>query len=190
MTLRGKANTDTMKASIRKASTVTRRTTRKTWAKVRRQAPGKDEILASPWMAPVRPHLQDDRLWHLERHCVARGVAMGLFMGLLMPVAQILFAVVASVLVRGNVPISAASTLVTNPLTVPPIYYAAYQLGEQMLPDALDLTWLMTDATNWLGQALNWAVTHGAPLMTGLLVLATASSALGFAVVHLLWRRR
>src|SRR3989344_2642897 len=129
-----------MKASLRRASTMTRRTTRTTWAKVRRQAPGKDEILASPWMAPVRPHLQDDRLWHLERHCVARGVATGLFMGLLMPVAQILFAVAASVAVRGNVPVSAACTLVTNPLTVPPIYYAAYQIGERVLPDALDLT--------------------------------------------------
>lgn len=169
---------------------MTRRTTRTTWAKVRRQAPGKDEILASPWMAPVRPHLQDDRLWHLERHCVARGVATGLFMGLLMPVAQILFAVAASVAVRGNVPVSAACTLVTNPLTVPPIYYAAYQIGEKVLPDALDLTWLMTDATHWLGQGLNWAVTHGTPLMTGLLMLATASALAGFAVVHLLWARR
>ena len=186
----GKTNTETMKPSFRKASTVTRRTTRTTWAKVRRQAPGKDQLLASPWMAPVRPHLQDDRLWHLERQSVARGVAAGLFMGLLMPVAQIVFAVAASVLVRGNVPVSAACTLVTNPLTVPPIYYAAYQIGEQVLPEAMDLTWLMTDATNWLGQGLNWAVTHGTPLMTGLLMLATASAIVGFAGVHLLWAKR
>lgn len=179
-----------MKASIRKARTLTRRTTRTSWAKVRRQAPGKDDILASPWMAPVRPHLQDDRLWCLDRHCVARGVAAGLFMGLLMPVAQMLFAAVASVLLRGNVPISVACTLVTNPLTVPPIYYAAYQIGDSVLPEALDLTWLMTDATHWLGQGLNWTVTHGTPLMTGLLMLATASALLGFAVVHLLWARR
>lgn len=179
-----------MKASIRKARTLTRRTTRTSWAKVRRQTPGKDDILASPWMAPVRPHLQDDRLWCLERHSVARGVAAGLFMGLLMPIAQMLFAAGASVLLRGNVPISVACTLVTNPLTVPPIYYAAYQIGDSVLPEALDLSWLMTDATNWLGQGLNWTVTHGAPLMTGLLMLATVCSVLGFACVQLLWRRR
>lgn len=179
-----------MKASIRKARTLTRRTTRTSWAKVRRQTPGKDDILASPWMAPVRPHLQDDRLWCLERHSVARGVAAGLFMGLLMPVAQMLFAAGASVLLRGNVPISVACTLVTNPLTVPPIYYAAYQIGDSVLPAALDLSWLMTDATNWLGQSLNWVVTHGAPLMTGLLMLASVCSVLGFACVQLLWRRR
>ena len=178
-----------MRTSLRRAGTLTRRKTRTSWAKVRRQAPGKDEILASPWMAPVRPHLQDDRLWCLDRHGVARGVAAGLFMGLLMPVAQILFAGAASVVVRGNVPVSAACTLVTNPLTVPPIYYAAYQIGERVLPDALDLSWLMSDATHWLGQGLNWAIAHGTPLMTGLLMLATASAALGFATVHLLWRR-
>lgn len=179
-----------MKRALRKASAVTRRRTRRTWHQVKRQTPGKEEILASPWAAPVRPHLQDDRLWHLERQSVARGVAAGLFMGLLMPVAQILFAVFTSVLVRGNVPISAACTLVTNPLTVPPIYYAAYQIGEQLLPASLDLSWLMTDATHWLGQGLNWAVTHGTPLMTGLFMLATLSALAGFACVHLLWRRR
>lgn len=179
-----------MKASLRRASTVTRRSTRNTWAKVRRNTPGKEEILASPWMAPVRPHLQDDRLWHLERQSVARGVAAGLFMGLLMPVAQILFAVAASVFIRGNVPVSAACTLVTNPLTVPPIYYAAYQIGERLLPGALDMRWLMTDATHWFGQSMNWAVTHGTPLMTGLLLLATTSAIVGFAGVHLFWAKR
>ncbi|MDO9234743.1 MAG: DUF2062 domain-containing protein [Aquabacterium sp.] len=179
-----------MRASLRRATTVSRRSTRKTWAQVRRNTPGKDQILASPWMAPVRSHLQDDCLWHIERQGVARGVAAGLFMGLLMPVAQILFAVVASVLIRGNVPISAACTLVTNPFTVPPIYYAAYQIGERVLPESLDMGWLMTDATHWLGQSLNWAVSHGAPLMTGLLLLATTSAMVGFAGVHLFWSKR
>jgi len=179
-----------MTRTLRKPATVFKRRARNGWFHLRRQTPGKDDILAQPWLQPVRPYLSDDRLWALERQSVARGVAMGLFMGLLMPVAQILFAVAGAAVVRGHVPISAACTLVTNPLTVPPIYYAAYQIGEQVLPEAMDLTWLMTDATNWLGQGLNWAVTHGTPLMTGLLMLATASAIVGFAGVHLLWARR
>ena len=179
-----------MKHTLRKSSTLVKRRARNGWFHVRRQTPGKDDILAMPWLKPVSPYLSDDRLWALERHSVARGVAMGLFMGLLMPVAQILFAVAGAAFIRGHVPISAACTLVTNPLTVPPIYYAAYQLGAQVLPEGLTLDWLQIYAHNWLADSLNWAVTHGTPLMTGLLLMASASAVLGFATVHLLWRRR
>jgi uncharacterized protein len=179
-----------MKHSLRKSSTLVRRHARKGWSRLRRQAPGKDEILAAPWLKPVSPYLSDDRLWALERHSVARGVAMGLFMGLLMPVAQILFAVAGAAIIRGHVAISAACTLVTNPLTVPPIYYAAYQLGEAMLPSDLDTRWLQTDAQHWLAQGLNWVATHGTPLMAGLLVMASVSALIGFASVQMLWKKR
>jgi uncharacterized protein len=179
-----------MKQTLRKSSTVIRRQTRNGWHRVKRQTPGKDEILATSWLRPVRPYLSDDRLWTLERQSVARGVAMGLFMGVLMPVAQILFAVAGAAAVRGHVPISAACTLVTNPLTVPPIYYAAYQLGDALLPESLKLNGWTIDAQHWLADALNWAVTHGTPLMTGLLVMASASALLGFAGVQVLWKKR
>ncbi len=179
-----------MRQTQRKSSTLFRRQVRNGWHRIKRQAPGKDEILATSWLSPVRPYLLDDRLWTLERHSVARGVAMGLFMGVLMPVAQILFAVAGAVAVRGHVPISAACTLVTNPLTVPPIYYAAYQLGQALLPASLKLGGLTVDAQHWLAEALNWAVTHGTPLMLGLLVLASGSALLGFAGVQILWKKR
>jgi uncharacterized protein len=179
-----------MKHSLRKSSTLVRRHARKSWHRIRRQTPGRDEILATRWLKPVSPYLSDDRLWTLERQSVARGVAMGLFMGLLMPVAQILFAVAGAAVIRGHVPISAACTLVTNPLTVPPIYYAAYQLGEAMLPRGLNISWLQTDAQHWLAQGLNWAVTHGTPLMAGLLVMASVSAMVGFASVQMLWKKR
>lgn len=157
--------------------------------RLRRQVPSKDTILATPWLKPVRPYISDDRLWVIERHSVARGVAMGLFMGLFLPVAQFLFAIVGATVVRGHIAISAACTLVTNPLTVPPIYWLAYEIGNRLLPKGVDLAPAWSHAQNWLAQSANWAFTHGMPLMTGLLVLALSSSLLGFAAVHLLWKR-
>ena len=177
-----------MTRHLRKPATVFKRRARNGWFHLRRQTPGKDDILAQPWLQPVRPYLSDDRLWALERQSVARGVAMGLFMGLLMPVAQILFAVAGAAVIRGHVPISAACTLVTNPFTVPPIYYAAYQLGDQLLPASLDFSAFTLEAHNWLAVGINWAITHGAPLMTGLLVIAAVSAVLGYLTVHLCWR--
>jgi uncharacterized protein (DUF2062 family) len=179
-----------MSRTLRKPATVFRRRARNGWFHLRRQTPGKDDILAQPWLQPVRPYLSDDRLWALERQSVARGVAVGLFMGLLMPVAQILFAVAGAAAIKGHVPISAACTLVTNPFTVPPIYYAAYCLGDRLLPASLDLSRLTLDANNWLANGLNWVIAHGAPLMTGLLVIAAASAVLGYLAVHACWRNK
>lgn len=158
--------------------------------RLRRQVPDKDTLLSQPWLRPVRPYLSDDRLWALERHSVAKGVAMGLFMGTLLPVAQFLFAVVGATLIRGHVAISAACTLVTNPLTVPPIYWAAYEIGDWLVPGPFTLDLGQVAAASWAGRAAEWLLTHGMPLMTGLFVLAVAASVLGFLAVHMLWKRR
>ncbi|TXC67466.1 DUF2062 domain-containing protein [Piscinibacter aquaticus] len=71
------------------------------------------------------PALHHPRLWHLNRRGVALGLALGLFFGLLIPIAQIPLAGGAAVLLRANVPMAVASTLVTNPVTFGPVYYAA-----------------------------------------------------------------
>lgn len=62
------------------------------------------------WLGPSLHH---PRLWHISRRGVAMGLAVGVFFGLLIPVVQI----------------PAAATLITNPVTFVPVYYAAYHLG-------------------------------------------------------------
>ena len=77
--------------------------------------------------------LHHPRLWHWSRRGVALGVGIGLFFGLIIPTAQIPFSAVAAALLRANLPAAAASTLVSNPITTPPIYYAAYRMGDAIL---------------------------------------------------------
>jgi hypothetical protein len=155
----------------------------------RRWMPERDQILASRWLRPVRPYLSDDSLWDLNRGSVARGVAVGLFIGLLLPVAQFLFAIAGAVLLRGHVPVSAACTLVTNPLTVTPIYWLAFQIGGYLLPARTEALDTLQSASTWFAQAVQWAGAMGAPLLTGLAVMASVTAALGYVVVWLLWPR-
>lgn len=155
----------------------------------RRWMPDRNEILAYRWLRPVRPYLAHDHLWDLNRQSVARGVAIGLFIGFVLPVAQCLFAVVGAVAVRGHVPISAACTLVTNPLTVPPIYWLAYQIGAVLLPGQAGMTLAsLSMAQIDLAHAVSWVLAAGIPLMTGLFVLASAAAVVGYLGVHLCWR--
>lgn len=143
------------------------------------------------WMAPW---LQHPRLWHVNRRGIAMGFAIGVFFGLLIPVAQIFFAAMAALLLRANIPAAVGSTLITNPITFAPVYYAAYHLGAWMLGQAevpvADVNLERVAAKTETGLAL-WVdrlATVGAPLATGLLTLAVCLSVLIYFAVHWAWR--
>jgi uncharacterized protein len=72
-----------------------------------------------PVLRPLHRRFADPALWTLNRRSVSRGVSLGIFFGILTPVAQILFASIAAIALRANLPIAAVSTLVSNPFTFP-----------------------------------------------------------------------
>jgi uncharacterized protein (DUF2062 family) len=164
---------------------------------MKRWIPKREQLLASRWIAPIAHWLHDDRLWHLERGSVARGVAIGVFFGFMLPVAQFLFAVAVAVWLRGHVAVAAAATLVTNPLTFPPIYWLAYRIGRALLgePDDVvgaEIVEARTEAAvadqGWVAALVDTVQSAGAPLLVGLAVLAVLGSAIGFTLVWVLWR--
>lgn len=150
------------------------------------------------WMGPVLNH---PRLWHFSRKGIALGLALGIFFGLLIPVAQIPFAATVAVILRANVPMAVASTLVTNPITFGPVYYGAYRLGRAILGEpkpadeqaSAELANLQelpasTQGTaNRLRQGLEQLTTVGKPLMVGLAVVATASGLAMYCLVSIIW---
>ncbi|WP_372657201.1 DUF2062 domain-containing protein [Hydrogenophaga sp.] len=150
------------------------------------------------WMGPVLHH---PRLWHFSRKGISLGVALGIFFGLLIPVAQIPVAAVVAVVLRANLPMAVASTLVTNPVTFGPVYYGAYKLGKKVLGDqpvsekeALrTLTQAHTQPQEMHGfydrtvQALRHLSTVGKPLMVGLAIVATVSGLLVYFLVSAVW---
>lgn len=126
--------------------------------------------------------LQDPNLWHLNRRSVAGAVAVGLFVMYLPPVGQMLIAAAFAIALRVNLPISVALVWITNPLTIPPMYYAGYRLGCWILghePSAFDMDfWL-----HWR----NWLEIIG-PLTIGSLICGLVCSALGYVTVQAVWR--
>jgi uncharacterized protein (DUF2062 family) len=118
---------------------------------------------------------------------------------LLIPIAQIPFSATLAVLLRANVPMAVASTLVTNPVTFGPVYYGAYHLGEWVLgqesadipealkplettPEVVDRTW-GESLSHWFAQI----TTVGKPLAVGLVILACVFGVLVYGLVSLLW---
>lgn len=164
---------------------------------MKRWLPTRAQLRESRWLRPLARHIDQEHLWRTDRHSVARAVAIGLFFGLLIPVAQFLFAVATAIAFRAHVAIAAGATLVSNPLTFPPIYWAAYRLGRFILgepddtagADRLETATAERLERGGLFDAL-WASIQsaGAPLVVGLAAMAVIGALLGYALVWLLWR--
>jgi uncharacterized protein len=75
---------------------------------------------------------------------------------------------------RANVPLAAAATLISNPLTFPPIYFAAYKVGFLLLPNSSAEG--VGDVAQGLGSTL---LDVSGPTALGLLIFAIVSAVLG-----------
>ncbi|MCP5278869.1 MAG: DUF2062 domain-containing protein [Thiobacillus sp.] len=161
--------------------------------RLRRLIPKREHLQQNRWLRWLGPYFHHPRLWHWSRRGVAMGVALGVFFGLLVPIAQIPLSAAAAVLLRANVPAAAASTLVTNPVTFGPIYYAAYHLGawvtgQEARPKALEKSQAAVDEEN-LGvwQRLR---ALGLPLLVGLAIAATLMGLASYGLISLVWYLR
>lgn len=168
----------------------------------RRLIPSRIAIENNRCLRWLGPWLKDHRLWHMSRKGIALGMAIGVFFGFLIPFGQIPPAAAVAVLMRANVPMTIASTLVTNPVTFGPVYYGAYRLGRFVLlepePTAEELESLMAqsaptpdvEALGFIDRIQNaWQRLGqvGKPLFVGLGIVATLSGLLTYALVHWMW---
>lgn len=162
-------------------------------ARFRRHLPSREKIINNRWLGWLGPRLLHPQLWHFSRRGVAIGVALGIFFGLLIPIAQIPFAAGTAVLMRANVPVAIGSTLVTNPVTFAPIYFAAYKLGSWITRTPQTITQAETkqaDAAKADENVLQHLAEMGKPLIIGLAILASLMGLAAYATITLIWRWR
>jgi hypothetical protein len=162
---------------------------------LRRLIPRRDAIEGNRMLARLAPLLREPRLWRVSCRGVALGIAIGVFFGLLIPIGQIPFAVVLAFVLRANVGAAAASTLVSNPFTFPPIYVVAYHLGAWLLGVPADSTEAavlerLTDSLEEVPPAPWWhgVASIGKPLALGLALMAVTGSVAAYLAVTSLWR--
>src|SRR5438034_11757201 len=96
---------------------------------VTRHIPTRDTVHRYRLLRPFAPHLTHSSLWRLNRRSVPRGVALGLFVAVIIPVMHTAIAALLAIPARANIAVAAIFTLIVNPLTIPPLYYAAYRVG-------------------------------------------------------------
>lgn len=128
--------------------------------------------------------LHDPNLWHLNRRSVSGAFAVGCFNAWVPVPFQMVLSAAAAILCRVNLPISVALVWITNPVTMPPIFYFAYVVGTWFLGVPVrEVEFEISLA--WLGAELGaiWK-----PFLLGCLICGLVSSALGYATMRGLWR--
>ncbi|MBU6395173.1 MAG: DUF2062 domain-containing protein [Sphingomonadales bacterium] len=157
--------------------------------KVQRLIPTRETLVKSRF---VRPLAARPELWRYNRRSVPRGIAVGLFVGIfaMIPGVQIVGAALMCVPFRGNVPLAAAATLLSNPATTPMILLAALWVGSFLGLNADLATFqLLIDRGAGLGEWANWLVSSAAPAMVlGLLVISVVSAVIGYFASIVIWR--
>lgn len=124
-------------------------------------------------------------LWHLNRRTAAGAFAVGLFYAFMPMPFQMVAAAATAILLRVNLPLSVALVWISNPITMPAMLYASYQVGALLLNQRtqyfnFELTWV------WFQSS----VTSVLPaLLLGSIVLGTLVAIIGYSTIRILWRQ-
>jgi len=130
-------------------------------------------------------HLNSPNLWHLNRKSVSLAVAIGLFVAFIPTPGQMAIAAAVAIWLKANLPISVALVWLSNPLTMPPLFYAAYRLGLcalQMPAPAADFTFSLETFMSGLGSI--WQ-----PFLLGCFIIGSVLSLMGYLGIQFAWRR-
>jgi uncharacterized protein (DUF2062 family) len=156
---------------------------RKTLKKI---LPHHSKVTGNPMIQKLGPRLKDPGLWHINRHSVSGAVAVGLFTAFIPVPFQMFIAAVGAVLFRVNILISVALVWISNPLTMPPLFYFCYRVGLWILGQPADYQAFDFELSfEWLLHELRYI---WQPFLLGCLVVGSGTAAIGYAAVRGLWR--
>ena len=127
--------------------------------------------------------LHDPNLWHLNRRSVAMAFAIGLLAAWIPTPGQMVIAAVAAFYKRANLPLSVALVWLTNPLTMPPLFYFAYRVGLSALGMEPQKNFVFSVDNVMGGIADSWQ-----PFLIGCFIVGISCSAIGYFGINAFWR--
>ena len=141
----------------------------------KKQSNGKIKAFISKYKIP-REYLS------INRKSISRGVFIGLFWGFIPMPMQMLAVLAITPFIKFNVPIAITMVWLSNPITMPFMYYMEYQTGNFLLGNAgLDNIELTLD---WFSN--NWDKII-MPLYIGTIPYALGISSVVYFIINKLW---
>jgi uncharacterized protein (DUF2062 family) len=125
-------------------------------------------------------------LWHINRYSASMAFFVGLFVAFIPVPGHMLIAALLAVRLRCNLPLSVALVWITNPVTMPAIFFLAYKIGALIMGVPVQPI-SFEPSVYWLSHKLAaiWQ-----PFLLGCLLCGLFFGCLGYFVLSMLWRWR
>lgn len=151
---------------------------------LKRYLPTAAEVQAQRSLQFLGALLHDPNLWHLNRRSVSLAAAVGGFCAFIPLPVQMPSAALLSLLLRCNMPLALTVVWISNPLTIPPMFYFAYRLGAWLL-DWPDIAMNFEFSFEWFTERIGYI---WEPLVLGSALCGAALGGVLYVVVRVLWR--
>ncbi|MCW8908744.1 MAG: DUF2062 domain-containing protein [Sedimenticola sp.] len=153
---------------------------------IKRYTPDHDTIRNHKHLQVFGQLLHDPNLWHMNRRSVAGAFAVGLFWAFIPMPFQMIAAAATAIPARVNMPLSVALVWISNPLTMPPMFYFNYLVGTWILGKPVQ-NGVFEPSMAWITSSIGhiWQ-----PLYLGSLICALLAALLGYLALRALWRLR
>lgn len=152
--------------------------------KFKRFIPDRHKIIEHKALRIFGKLIYDPNIWHLNRYSISRAFAVGLFCAWIPVPFQMALAAGFAILFHSNLPLSVALVWLTNPATMPPLFYFAYKIGAAILSlpprpfkFQLSIEWLLSTIDEL------WQ-----PFLLGCLICGIISAVVGYVAIRLIWR--
>lgn len=153
---------------------------------IKRLMPDHQALRNHKYLRIFGERLHDPNLWHLNRRSASGGFAIGFFVAFIPIPFQMVIAALGAFWFRVNLPIAVALVWLTNPFTMPPIFYVTYKLGSWLMGQPVPQREFEV-SYEWLVGQLDviWQ-----PFLLGSLLTGAFFATVSYFAVRGLWRLR
>ncbi len=151
---------------------------------LKRHLPNRESLEKHGSVNFLSEHLHDPNIWHIHRRSSAGGAAIGMFCAFIPLPLQTLCSAALAIVFRVNLPIAVVCSFISNPITIPPMFYYAHKLGAMIIGDKhshVEFEFTL----EWFGSTF---LDIWQPLLVGCFTLATLSAIITYFGIRLIWR--
>lgn len=153
---------------------------------IKRYMPSPETIKAHKSLQFLGDILHEPNLWHLNRHAVAKAFLVGVFCSFIPMPFQMVLAAMIAIRVNCNLPISVALVWISNPITMPPIFYFNYLVGALVMNQS-PVAYEFQMSWEWLSSKL---VEVAIPLYLGSVICGVVFGGLSYILIQYFWKRK
>jgi len=152
---------------------------------LKKYSPSPKTIRENKALSCLGESIHQPNLWHMNRRSVSKAFAIGLFCTWIPFPMQTLLAAALAVFYRAHLPLSVVLVFITNPITIPPMFFFAYKIGSfllgmEMQTSESEMGW------DWFSSMMGeiWQ-----PLFFGSLIMGIISSVTAYFTINIIWRK-